>query len=317
MYTALFLLLLTALLGMLLCHVRRKKIICKIRDMDQRRKCSLLKELAEPFGYVYQCCCGFFSSAVCAWQKDAGYTWAYDHMAPRFQMVFDALPVYFNYQGRTWLIEFWKGQYGINTGAEIGVYHSDRLLSESEYRTALFQAADKREMLYCSLQLYRENSACVKISERHWWLTAFLPGVFSDPSGLCLKAMICFPDREMLDAFCRGLRRAGYPAEGITVQNRCLSFTFRHPAETQYGFLTRLWRRLSQCLNRMNCRLFAWVTRPFDCAEDRILFLYFYLPFCFRRLLRLRRFHRRCHRKNGCRRPKCCRRCRLHGGEEA
>ena len=43
-------------------------------------------------------------------------------MAPRFQMVFDALPVYFDYQKKTWLIEFWKGQYGINTGAEIGIY---------------------------------------------------------------------------------------------------------------------------------------------------------------------------------------------------
>ena len=110
MYAALLILLMLALLGMLFGHFRRKKLICKIRCMDKDRKCSLLEELAEPFGYVYHCCCGFFSSTVDAWQKAAGYTWFYDYMAPRFQMVFDALPVYFDYRGRTWLIEFWKGQ---------------------------------------------------------------------------------------------------------------------------------------------------------------------------------------------------------------
>ena len=90
MYAALFILLLLALLGMLLGHFRREKIIRRIRNMDKCEKCDLLGELAQPFGYVYHCCCGFFSSAVDAWQKAGGYTWAYDCLAPRFQMVFDS-----------------------------------------------------------------------------------------------------------------------------------------------------------------------------------------------------------------------------------
>lgn len=314
MYAALFILLLLALLCMLLLgHFRRKKIICRIRGMCKEEKCSLVEELAEPFGYAFHCCCGFFSSTVDAWQKAAGYTWFYDYMAPRFQMVFDSMPVYFNYRGRTWLIEFWKGQYGVNTGAEIGVYHADRLLSESEYRTAHFEAAGEDEMLCCSLQLYAPNGVCVKLSQRHWWLTAFIPGVFSRPCELCLKASICFPNREMLEAFNQGLRRRDYPAELIGGQNLCLSLTFHRIKPQRYNLLTRFWRRLSQCLNRASCRLFIWITRPFTCVEDRILFLYYYLPRCFRRLMRLRRFHRRCHRKNGCRRPKCC--CRGKGHE--
>ncbi len=317
MYAALFILLLLALLGMLLGHFRREKIIRRIRNMDKCEKCDLLGELAQPFGYVYHCCCGFFSSAVDAWQKAGGYTWAYDCLAPRFQMVFDSLPVYFNYRGRTWLIEFWKGQYGINAGGEIGIYHADRLLSETEYRTAHFKAAEGDEMLSCTLQLCLENGACVKISERHWWLTVFLPGVFSQPSGLCMKASLCFQNREMLEAFYRGLCRAGCSSERITVQNLCLSFMFHQAKPVHYGFLTRLRRRLSQCMNRMFCRLFLWVTRPFTCTEDRILFLYYYIPFCFRKLMRLRRFHRRCHRKNGCRRPECCRRYRPHRGKKS
>ena len=284
MYVALFILLLFALSGMLFCHFRRKKIICKIKCMDKCQKCSLLEELAEPFGF--HCCCGFFSSTLDAWQKSAGYTWFYDYMAPRFQMVFDSLPVYFDYHGKTWLIEFWKGQYGINTGAEIGIYHADRLLSEAEYQVAHFSAADKHEMLSCSLHLSEADGTYVQLSEKHWWLTAFLPGVFSRPGDLRLKAAIYFPNEEMLSAFHDGLCTAGYPAENITIQNFCLSFIFHRPLPVHYGLFTRFHRHLSQCLNQMYCRLFLWVTRPFICTEDRVLYLYFYLPFCFRKLMR-------------------------------
>lgn len=300
MYFALIFLLLSALICMLLCRLRRKKIIRRILCMNKCQKCSLLEELSEPFGYVFHCCCGFFSSTIDAWQKAAGYTWFYDYMAPRFQMVFDALPVYFDYRDKTWLIEFWKGQYGINTGAEIGIYHADRLLSEAEYQTALFHAVDEHEMLTCSLQLQETDGQYVQLSEKHWWLTAFVPGIFSRPADLCLKASLHFPSGKMLEAFRCGLCKAGYPAEDITVQGLCLSFSFLRPLPEDYGLLTRFHRRLSQCLNRVYCRLFIWVTKPFVCVEDRILFLYYYLPFAFRRLMRLRRFHRRCHRKNSC-----------------
>lgn len=67
---------------MLFGHFRRKKIIRRIREMEKCEKCSLLEELAEPFGYRYHCRCGFFSSTVDAWQKAGGYTWAYDYLAP-------------------------------------------------------------------------------------------------------------------------------------------------------------------------------------------------------------------------------------------
>lgn len=304
MYFALLILLLLALFCTVFCIVRRKKIICRIRCMDQCKKCSLLNELAAPFGYAWHCCCGFFSSTVNAWQKSAGYTWLYDHMAPRFQMVIDALPVYFDYQGKTWLIEFWKGQYGINTGAEIGIYHADRILSEAEYKTALFNAASDHEMLPCTLRLYKNDESLAELSERHWWLTAFLPGCFSKPSELCLEASICFPNKQMCDAFCEGLCAAGYGMENICIHGLSVSLVFGAPETENSGLLTRFYRCLSQILNRMCCKLYMWVTRPFTRTDDRILYLYYSLPFIFRRLLRLRRFHRRCHRKYGCQPPK-------------
>ena len=311
MYFALFILLLLALFCMIFSCVRRKKIIRRIKCMDKCQKCSELSQLAAPFGYDYHCRCGFFTSTLDAWQKDAGYTWLYDYMAPRFQMVFDALPIYFDYRGKTWLIELWKGQYGINTGAEIGIYHANRILSEDEYKTAFFTAAKDSEMLPCTLRLCdKSENECAQISERHWWLTIFLPGLFTEPSNLCVEVSICFPTIQMCDAFYDGLYNTGYDMKDISIHGNCLSFLFRTGRNISFNLSTRFWCRLSQFFNRIFCKLYIWSTKPFVCTEDRILFLYYSLPFAFRRLLRLRRFNRRCHKKNGCRPPRCYRPCR-------
>lgn len=298
MYFLLLLLLFLALLGCIFFHCRRKKIICKVCGMDCCAKCSLLDELVYPFGYRFHCDCGFFSSTVDAPQKKAGYTWLYDYMAPRFQMVFDALPVYFDYRGRTWLIEFWKGQYGINTGAEIGIYHADSIIPETEYKSAWFSCADKDEMLDCSFCLCNRKNECIRNAERHWWLTAFLVGYFSKPADLSMEACICFPNREMLSAFVEGLERAGCQREQISVNGLSVCLVFCESVNQHYNLLTRFWRRFSQWKNKLFCKLYRWVTRPFVCTEDRILYLYFYLPAAFRRLLRLRRFHKRCHKRH-------------------
>lgn len=297
MYYLLFFLLLFALLSCIFFQCRRKKIICKINSMDCQAKCSLIDELVYPFGYKFHCDCGFFSSTVDAPQKQAGYTWLYDYMAPRFRMVFDSLPVYFDYRGRTWLIEFWKGQYGINTGAEIGIYHADTIIPEKDYKNAWFSCAEEEEMLDCSFLLCNGGNECVCNTGRHWWLTAFLVGCFSRPSCLSMESCIRFPNREMLCAFVEGLRRAGCQEGSISVRGLSVCFVFLNVRTTSYNLITRIFRRFSQWENRIFCKLFLWVTRPFFCTEDRILYLYYYLPAAFRKLLRLRRFSKRCYKR--------------------
>lgn len=298
MYFLLLALLLSALLGCIFLQCQRKKIICKINSMDCCAKCSFLNELVYPFGYDFHCDCGFFSSTVDAPQRQAGYSWLYDYMAPRFQMVFDSLPVYFDYRGRTWLIEFWKGQYGINTGAEIGIYHADHIIPESDYKNAWFSCAENNEMLDCSFRLCRDGDECVCSCGRHWWLTAFLVGSFSKPACLTMESCITFPGREMLAAFVDGLKRAGCSEDCMSVRGLTVCFVF-HRDHQKYNCITRFWRRFSQWKNKCFCKLYLWVTRPFSCTEDRVLYLYFYLPMAFRKLLRLRRFHKCCHRQYG------------------
>lgn len=304
MYYFLFAFLLLALFFVILLHFRKKKIICKIQSMEKNEKCCLLDDLAAPFGYCFYCGYNIFSATLDAWQKKAGYTYLYDYMAPRFQMVFDALPVYFDYDGKTWLIEFWKGQYGINTGAEIGIYHADRIIPKNDYKTTLFDCAEEEEMLTCSFLLYNDKGNYIRITRRHWWLTAFLTGCYSKPSELHMKATLTFPNFEMLSAFVNAMYEAGYTPKSLTTRGLSLSFTFHNSMEPEKNLPTRFWCRFSQWKNKLFCSLYRFVTKPFLCTEDRILYLYYYLPFVFRNILRLHRFDKHCHRKKRCMRKK-------------
>src|SRR4051794_9572622 len=75
-------------------------------------------------------------SRMDALQRKAGYCWNYDRAAPLFDMIIDCEPIYFKYGGAKWMIELWKGQYGIMTGAEIGVYKApgtDFLKTAADY----------------------------------------------------------------------------------------------------------------------------------------------------------------------------------------
>lgn len=303
MYVLLTALLLIVLIFFCLNQRRRKKNIQKVCSMCMDEKCRLLDELIEPFGYYYILSQDIFSSRINSWQREMGYCSLYDKVAPHFGMVFDSLPVYFNYQGRTWLLEFWKGQYGINTGCEIGLYHTDHILSENARQQTLFQAVDDREMLKMSAVLFKNDDRLAFLTQRHWWLTAFHPGCFSRPSDLSMCASVTFSSPEMAGAFVEGLCAAGYPARDICRQCSTVTFSFTSTGQTG-GVLRRLSIRIASASNLFWCKVYLFVTRPFSLSIDRILYLYFYLPFAFRRTLRIRRyqkhsFHKKAFRAAG------------------
>ena len=261
-------------------------------------KYQLLTNLIEPFGYTYIPSLDIFSSQIDAWQRSFGYTALYDKTAHRFHMVFDCLPVHFDYNNKTWLIEFWKGQYGINTGAEAGIYYSDHILEESEYDTTLFESVSNPDMPVFSFQLFRHGIQIAELSRQHWWLTAFLLGCFSQSADLHMRIGVTFRNHTMRDAFVKGLIRTGYAQNDIQLSCNTVLFSFKESSLERNRF-TR-WRiRLTQWVNRFWCSVYQHVTKPFSLSIDRLLYLYYFLPFCFRRILRLRRYKSKKNRKEG------------------
>ena len=289
MYLCLGILLLLVILCLLLTHWHRRKIIKKLQNLCMDEKCRLLNDLISPFGYSYIRSQDIFTTRIDAWQRAFGYCTLYDHVAPRLRMIFNCLPVYFDYQGRTWLIELWKGQYGINTGCEMGVYYADRILDEDEWTKTLFQCADDQHMPHLSFTLLQKNQDIAHLCCRHWWLTSFIMGYFSRPCDLVLCCAISFPNTEMSSAFIRGLIHAGFDRKEIYLCHTTVSFNFSSAGQPASGQTAGLFHRLrigiAQYKNRFWCKIYLFVTRPFCLSADRLLYLYFYLPFAFRRIL--------------------------------
>lgn len=154
--------------------LQEKRVIRRICKMSFCEKYCKLNELIHPWGFSYLPSQDIFTSELDAWQRKFGYHSLFDQSAPHFNMVFDCEPIYFNYQGRTWRIEFWKGQYGINTGGEIGVYCADSIVAPEQYADAHFHSVEDSQLLCLEMELYEKGCRLFRIRERHWWLTGFV-----------------------------------------------------------------------------------------------------------------------------------------------
>lgn len=270
---------------LILAVLRRIRSKRKVRSMGMSEKIRKLNELAEPFGFQYLWEEDIFASNIDAWQRKSGYETLYDRAAINANMVIDAWPVYFDYDGRTWLIEFWIGQYGINTGGEVGVYHAKNIVPPHLYKTAHYDAVKSMEMPHICCRLERKGAKVYEIYARHWWLTGFRMGTFSKPSELRMMTTLSFEDTAMAQAFFEGLQKSGRPRNRFRICGREV-YVRMEPCE-RYPLLRRIHRALVQFVNHIYCLLYRGVTRPFVQTADRMLFLYYQIPFCFRRMLRL------------------------------
>lgn len=278
---------------------RRRCIIRRICCMDPCEKLCLLNDLLSPFGFSYQPAQDIITSRPDAWQREFGYCTLFDRTAPRFHMVFDREPFYFDYDGATWRIEFWKGQYGLGTGAEIGVYRADKILPPDRYDTALFQSVDDGHLLQLGMQLSRCKESLFFTRQKHWWLTGFRIGTFSEPDDLKLYLSITFPNHAMLQSFLNSLRRNGYVSDSFCACGLTAAVSFTVPHANQFHGLRA---RFAQFCNCLTVKLYCLITRPFTATCDRLLYLYYFLPPVFRRILRFcknRRMRGKAWHKNG------------------
>ena len=275
--------------------LRREMCKRKIRHMGKGEKQKKLSELAAPFGFLYDVNQDIFVSRIHAWQRNEGYEALFDKLAPNFNMIMDCFPVYFDYRNKTWLIEFWKGQYGINTGAEAGVYHANRIIPKNQRSRVHYNAVSDEEMPLIGICLEKQGQKLFSIKKYHWWLAAFRMGMFSQPEELVMYATVTFSDASAAEAFGQGLQEAGCLRWQYRVRGRRVVVMLKHTCESaQNGRkIVGLHRKFVQCMNRFYCRIYRIVTYPFHSTEDRMLFLYEQLPWCFRRMLGLHSFGRK------------------------
>ncbi len=143
-----------------------------------------------------------------------------------------------------------------------------------------------------SFNLFRKGIGIADVGAKHWWLTAFSVGRFSNPEDLYMRAAISFPHCSMAEAFVEGLVNTGYCRHDISICHNTVTFSFTK-SFMKYGCLRRLRIRLVQRINRFWCSVYLFVTRPFCLSLDKILYLYYYLPFVFRKILRVKKYKKR------------------------
>ncbi len=275
-----------ALIAVLLClliFIKFKKCIRKVKSMNKTNKIRKINELAEPFGFYYIEREDIFSSRKDAWQRKMGYGIEYDYAAPMSNMVIDSLPVYFDYDDKTWLIELWKGQYGITIGGEVGIYHAKKIVAPEKYAVTHYDAVNDFELPYISCRLMVKDRVVYDNQARHWWLTGFKVGKIENPKNITLFSAIHFENHVMANAFYNSLIKDC--KDGISCK-KCTNVVYINMAQMeQKSFLRHIRRLRAQICNHLLVRLYLLITFPFKNTYDKILFLYYMIPRCARRIL--------------------------------
>jgi hypothetical protein len=139
----------------------------------------------------------WFSSSN-AWQRRFGYSTFYDDMAPLFNMDYETLNFYFDYGGKNWLIEVWKGRYGLTSGAEMGIYNKP-----ASRRIKHYDAVPDRERLKMGFSLYDGTGELImtRTPSKAWWCTGFVVFMQKTSKQLGMTFTIEFNDYAMLKAF--------------------------------------------------------------------------------------------------------------------
>ena len=153
-------------------------------------------------GFEYDQEQGIYYSSINPWQKNFGFNVIYDMAAPMAGMYYSTERIYFQYDNKDWMVQLWKGQYGITVGGEIGIYNkTDKIMqydcvSEEEYVTMGFKLYNQNELLF------------ERKPEPHWWMTGFKIMNIGVPILLDMDMTLKFPTKSMADAFEAGLKKA-------------------------------------------------------------------------------------------------------------
>ncbi|MDD2417523.1 MAG: DUF4474 domain-containing protein [Oscillospiraceae bacterium] len=264
-------LIIVSILVLLIKRARDKK------NPDWRRSSSRyfstiddFNEAIEFTGFAYDSEEDIFYSLMNPWQREFGYCRFYDESAAALSMIIDADPIYFDYDRKHWLIEFWKGQYGMTTGGEVGVYNTDSDLGLIDWNGRLYQSARDNEMLHITSTVYKNGRPLISRQDVHWWLTGFVLGEFSEPEELTMIIRITFDNVEMRNAFINGLQEAGYTPHEYRVKKLSVAIHFGEPHTPQAFTRTKITDKMTQDRNRQFCDMYQKITSPFTSMLDKI-----------------------------------------------
>jgi len=230
-------------------------------------------------GFAYCPKGDYFYSLKNCWQYDVGYCKFYDDNSIFLNMAIHCEPITFSYGGKRWLIEFWKGQYGITTGAEIGVYNTKKKdIKTNTFSGTYYEKINPNEFLPMSFILKRGKKTILKRKSTHWWLTGFKLGQYSKRSQLSMKIKIKFPNNMMRDSFITSLNKAGYGKSEYSVFNNTVKILYITPHSHQPLSQKSIQCAMVQQTNNNNCKIFKIATKKYKNTLDKLEYIKYSMP---------------------------------------
>ena len=249
-----------------------KSKIVRYKSRKETNDEESLYKLIDTAGYAYDPYQDLFYSKMDPWQRKRGYCRLYDEAAAPLEMIVDCEPVNFSYDGKRWLIELWKGQYCMSTGAEIGVYNTDEpdLDIMEVFTGPFYNSASNEDRLHMSYSLIKNGEVLFERNELHWWLTGFKLGEFSEPSELTMYINITLKDFIMRDAFVQGLMDIGYADNEIYTNGNTISLIYDKTHTPQPFTRTPETDWLIQRYNEGLCKKYQQITGPYDSFPEKV-----------------------------------------------
>lgn len=223
-------------------------------------------------GYSYDERQDIFYSNIDAWQRKMGYCRLYDEAAAPLGMIVDCEPIYFEYDNKRWLIEFWKGQYDLSLGGEIGIYYTTGpdLNIDGVFNGTFYNAVEHEEFPLMSFVLKRNNRTVLKRKAKHWWLTGFRVGEFASPEELTMDIKIVFKNIDMANAFVKGLRNANYSNTDFIQRNNIIKLRYDKPNVEQPYTRNEKTDKIIQLKNKELCDRYQAITEPYDTFPEKL-----------------------------------------------
>lgn len=264
------------LVFLLVWHFRTRNFKPTENKLIQQRQLNADLDFS---GFAYQIQGDYFYSLMNCWQREMGYCKLYDDGAAFFNMIMDCEPVSFSYGGKRWLIELWKGQYGITTGAEIGVYNTVKEdINTDRFEGTFYEQVKDDELLQMEFVLRKNGKVILKREGYHWWLTGFKLGEFSSPESLTMDAAITFPNYEMCRAFANELRNLGYRKHEYSIRRNRVKIHYTKPHTPKSITRNMVQETIAQQENEKNCMLYNAVTGKYSDTLDKIEYLKTAMP---------------------------------------
>lgn len=161
----------------------------------------------------------YYTNDKDCWQDEFGFGQVYDLVAPYVLLEYDYVRVFFTYENKDWMIQLWKGQYGmLFYGSEMGVYNKEHTGEEDTVAT-FYNCPAEEDWLNMEMTLYHEDISGNYVREltreydKYWWCTGFKGGHLrqEEPADeLRMVSRLTLKDEEMTKLFAEGLKECGF-----------------------------------------------------------------------------------------------------------